>query len=367
MRTSFRLIILVFGVIFSSAFICRAEGNINREERLKADGPYIIYDEYGKTRYIQVNVNGEIIDTTYTFIPEDFSFTVTDQTEKYCFEVSLHKHITPEWKHKKRRKTFILSDPHGKMELMVELLKENHIIDKDLHWSYGKNHLVVLGDIFDRGDDVTQMLWLIYKLEYEAAKAGGTVSFLLGNHEAMVLAGDIRYIEDKYADLADTLNVTVPELYAANTELGKWISKKNTIEYIDDILLVHAGLSEDLIESGLSVAQINNLVRSGLYMDRKVRKTDPVLGQLFGSFGPIWYRGLVLNKEKYNPASPEVIEKILEYFNTSKIIIGHTIFDDITFLHNEQVIAVNVDNERNHDLGLSRAILLKGNRIKVIR
>mgnify|MGYP000243614500 CR=1 FL=1 len=36
-----------------------------------------------------------------------------------------------------------------------------------------------------------------YKLEEEAAKAGGHVSFMLGNHEPMVLANDLRYTKEK--------------------------------------------------------------------------------------------------------------------------------------------------------------------------
>lgn len=46
---------------------------------------------------------------------------------------------------------------------------------------------MIIGDIFDRGKDVPQIFWLFYKLEEEAAKAGGHVSFILGNHEPMVL------------------------------------------------------------------------------------------------------------------------------------------------------------------------------------
>ena len=42
---------------------------------------------------------------------------------------------------------------------------------------------MIIGDIFDRGKDVPQIFWLFYKLEEEAAKAGGHVSFMLGNHE----------------------------------------------------------------------------------------------------------------------------------------------------------------------------------------
>lgn len=59
-----------------------------------------------------------------------------------------------------------------------------------------ENHLMIIGDIFDRGKDVPQIFWLFYKLEEEAAKAGGHVSFILGNHEPMVLANDLRYTKE---------------------------------------------------------------------------------------------------------------------------------------------------------------------------
>ena len=71
-----------------------------------------------------------------------------------------------------------MSDPHGRLDCVVSLLQGNGIIDENLNWNYDSNHLMILGDIFDRGDDVTQILWLIYKLEQEAAQAGGCVSFL---------------------------------------------------------------------------------------------------------------------------------------------------------------------------------------------
>ena len=38
-------------------------------------------------------------------------------------------------------------------------MKSLGIIDKNLNWKFGKGHLVVLGDIFDRGSMVTEVLW----------------------------------------------------------------------------------------------------------------------------------------------------------------------------------------------------------------
>lgn len=69
---------------------------------------------------------------------------------------------------------------------------------------------MIIGDIFDRGKDVPQIFWLFYKLEEEAAKAGGHVSFMLGNHEPMVLANDLRYTKEKYKILAEKLKMKYP-------------------------------------------------------------------------------------------------------------------------------------------------------------
>ena len=63
-------------------------------------------------------------------------------------------------------------------------------MDSACHWTFGKGHLVICGDLFDRGNDVTAELWLLYKLEEEAKEKGGYVHTILGNHEIMNLSGD---------------------------------------------------------------------------------------------------------------------------------------------------------------------------------
>ena len=65
------------------------------------------------------------------------------------------------------------------------------MIDADYNWIFGTNQLVIIGDVFDRGVDVLPIYWLIYKLEKEAEDAGGKVTFLIGNHETMVLGNDL--------------------------------------------------------------------------------------------------------------------------------------------------------------------------------
>lgn len=71
-----------------------------------------------------------------------------------------------------------MSDPHGRLDCVISLLQGNGVINDNYQWNFGSNHLVIIGDIFDRGKDVLQIFWLFYKLEDEAVKAGGHVSFL---------------------------------------------------------------------------------------------------------------------------------------------------------------------------------------------
>jgi len=91
-----------------------------------------------------------------------------------------------------------ISDAHGQYDIMIDLLKAHRVIDEQNQWTFGKGHLVITGDNLDRGDKVMEILWFLFFLEKQAAEAGGKVHVLLGNHEVMVLQGDIRYLNRKY-------------------------------------------------------------------------------------------------------------------------------------------------------------------------
>ena len=79
------------------------------------------------------------------------------------------------------------------MQAFVEVLRSAGVIDQKDHWIGGKTHLVQTGDMPDRGPDTRKVMDLLMALEKEAAKAGGHVHALIGNHEAMNVYGDLRY------------------------------------------------------------------------------------------------------------------------------------------------------------------------------
>ena len=334
---------------------------------VSADGPYVLYQEDGGTRIITVDHNGELRDTTYNVLPDNYELPVISSNGKHSFKVPFHSIQRPSWKYNKSRKVFVMSDPHGNIDCFVSLLKGNNVIDDNLNWRYGNNHLVIIGDIFDRGDDVVPILWLVYKLEQEALQAGGYVSFLLGNHESMVLANDLRYCTEKYKVLADKLGVPYTQLFGRNSELGKWLATRNTIQIIGNDLYVHAGLSKEFYEMELSIPVVNEEMSKVLFLNKKDRKSYSALSAfLYGNSGPIWYRGLVRSEEKYNPLTLEILELILKRYNVKKIIVGHTIFDDISTFYNGKVIDVNVNNLTNKENKKGRGIIIKNNRYKVI-
>jgi len=225
----------------------------------------------------------------------------------------------------------------------------------------------VIGDIFDRGYDVLPLLWLMYKLEQEAADAGGAAVLLLGNHEGMVLAGDVRYTRGKYLETARQLGMeNYRQLFSPDTELGRWLATRNTMLRIGRHLFVHAGLSARLLERDLEMDTLNARMSEGLYRTSKERREDPTLEFLYRSAGPVWYRGMVCTDEKYDPLTPEQTDALLRRYDADRLLVGHTIFPDISTFHDGRVIAVNVQNELNRRKNRGRAVLIEGSRISVV-
>ena len=226
--------------------------------------------------------------------------------------------------------------------------------------------MVIIGDVFDRGKDVLPIFWLIYKLEQEAEKAGGKVSFLLGNHEEMVIRNNLRYTSEKYKHLADTLHLPYNMLWQANSELGRWLMTKNTIQVIGKNLFVHAGLSPEFLSKHLDVQMVNDTISHYLLRDKEERAASILAAFLFGDSGPLWYRGMVRTDLKYNPISMPEVNEILKTYRVERIYVGHTIFTDITGFYNEKIIDVNVDNKENRNAERARGILIEKDKVRVV-
>ena len=352
-------------VTFILAFSAFALNAAETRDSLSVDGPYVLYTDNG-VRIITVGNEGVINDETLPAVPE--TMTVTDHLGRYPFDVRLHPVSRLRWKvDTQPERVFVMSDPHGRLDCVISLLEGNNVIDSDLHWSFGQDHLVVIGDIFDRGEDVVQIYWLFYKLQQEAEEAGGRVTMLLGNHEPMEFAGDMRYAKPKYKILARELGLEYRDLFGPSSELGRWIATWNTICQIGQDIFVHAGLGGDFYRWNLTVPEVNAQMSRALFLQSKERKAlSDTLAFLYGSNGPIWYRGLVVKNKRFRPIQRDTLDMIRERYGVDHIIVGHTMLKDVTTFLDGKVIDVNVDNRVNQRKHRGRGILIEGDRYFVV-
>ncbi|WP_299793727.1 metallophosphoesterase [uncultured Shewanella sp.] len=234
------------------------------------------------------------------------------------------------------KKIVALSDVHGQYDILLTLLRKQHIIDEDNNWAFGDGHMVMTGDMFDRGHQVNEVLWFMYKLDRQASAAGGKLHLLMGNHEQMVMRGDLRYVHERYNVAAKLLDRSYDELYDKSSEIGQWLRAKNTLVKINDTLFLHGGISSEWIDRELTLAKANDLYRKNIDRSKPELKQDELLNYLFFGNGPTWFRGYF--KPGYDESE---LDKILSYFDVKQIVVGHTSQERVLGLYDNKVIAVD--------------------------
>ncbi len=252
-------------------------------------------------------------------------------------------------KYKNVDKILAIGDLHGGFDELRTFLINNKITDKNLNWIWGNGHLVFAGDVFDRGDKVTECFWLIYKLEKEASLAGGKVHLILGNHEIMELSGDKRYLAKKYIDLCNRLNFNYSALYGKKTILGKWLRSKNAIIVINDILFVHGGISPELAQKKISIQTVNYTIKS--ILNRNNQEPENASEELImGASGPLWYRGYVkLPDSYYNKTgqkfdfTEENLNQILKYYKVKTIVFANTHVSRIEAMYHAKLFGIDIE------------------------
>jgi hypothetical protein len=185
-----------------------------------------------------------------------------------------------------------IADVHGAFTQFVTILQRTGLVDGKRRWSGGAATFVQIGDILDRGARARECVDLVMDLERQAEKAGGKVIPLLGNHEAMNVMHDVRYVTpeiyrtfatERSEDVRGQALQSYLEFLAAHTghvhsilvpaddatkkkwldehppgyfeyqdalgpdgKYGKWIRRHQVIAQVGDGLFVHGGLNPAL-------------------------------------------------------------------------------------------------------------------------
>ncbi len=270
-----------------------------------------------------------------------------------------------------------IGDLHGDYQAFESLMLDAGLIDKRGRWAGGKTIFVQTGDVPDRGPDSLKIINHLRKLQKQAPRKGGRVVTLVGNHEAMNITGDLRYVHPgEYSAFTNRNSKRVRErVYEANREnieafylerdpeltsedikaqwieatplgklehqtawrpdgdVGEWVAANPAVAIIGDSLFVHGGVSEKYVS--FSLDEINDAVAKAL----TERSTDP--GSIINdAAGPLWYRGLVVRTESNTTRATDMgmsdtqtsaqlsitdeIELVLNAFDVARIVIGHT-------------------------------------------
>lgn len=256
-----------------------------------------------------------------------------------------------------------IGDLHGDYDAYVALLRAAGLTDRKGRWTGGDTIFVQTGDVPDRGPDSLKIIEHLMKLKVQAKKKGGAVITLVGNHEAMNMTGDLRYVhpgeyaafvdrnskrlrdrvyEQNRARIEEFYRATDPELTDAEvkarwfeqTPLGKiehqeawgpdgavgaFVDENPAVVIVGRNLLVHGGVSDAYL--GYSASDMNMMTMRAL----EERSTDPA-SIINDPLGPLWYRGLVNTAPaEGEPApAPGEADRVLAAFNVDHIIVGHT-------------------------------------------
>lgn len=345
-------ILLPLVCMFSPFFVSADDPYIDNS-RAGVDGPYVFYR--GKEIVVKSVVK---MDTSLLLQKQQFTdrrivplrCSVGETGDQFSFYLKRTLETEPDH-YKMPEKLLAVSDIEGNFAGFKMILLGAKVVDENFNWTFGDGHLVLVGDFFDRGLQVTEVLWLIYKLEQEAEDVGGKVHFILGNHEILNLEGNTQYVRKKYLENAKIIDEAYTRWFDNNAELGRWLRTKNAIEIIGDYAFCHGGVSTTLARTGLGLTDINRIARKYLGTPYEEIR-DPLALSVFDvKTGIFWYRNAAKNM-----LDAAEIKDIMEYVGAKRMVVGHTLQADITAYYNGRLVCIDLYHEENLRQGFMKAL-----------
>ncbi len=171
-----------------------------------------------------------------------------------------------------------IGDLHGGYEAFVAILRATSLVDDALRLVDGRSCVVQTGDVVDRGPRSREILDLLMALQ---AQAPERVEMILGNHEAMTITGDLRYVdppeiaafatdenpEERAAAFAafagrgttrEEFDRSFPpgwfarrRAFGADGRYGRWLLERPAVVQIDGSVFVHGGLTPSEAAQGI--------------------------------------------------------------------------------------------------------------------
>lgn len=227
-------------------------------------------------------------------------------------------------------RTVAVGDIHGDLDALIRILLGAEILDSVGRWAAEATHLVLMGDLNDRGPESVNVMDFVVSLASDAERAGCRIDALLGNHELLAVQQDYRYVwPSEFVDLEnfyyDGVN-GIDAIYRGNGPYAQWIRTRPTIVRVDSTLFVHAGLERWARE--LDMASVNALIsRWVAYFQGAADSPDESTLWLIeeGKGGPLWTR--CFGAEKAPDHDPvdlcTELRHLLRQWQADRLVIGH--------------------------------------------
>ena len=226
-----------------------------------------------------------------------------------------------------------VGDLHGDLDATRRVLRLAGAIDGKDGWIGGRLVVVQTGDAIDRADDDRAILDFLERLKGEAAKAGGELVAMSGNHEIMNAMFDFRYVTP---GAFATFSGTLPKDGAAAQKIrgvepaaqgraaafapgsgayATMIARRPLIYRAGDTLFVHGGILPKHVAFGIE--RINDETAAWLLGQQTA--PPPILTQ---EDGPIWTR-----MYSAAPGREEcvILNEVLAAVAAKRMVMGHTV------------------------------------------
>ncbi|MGI8705878.1 MAG: metallophosphoesterase [Sphingomicrobium sp.] len=266
-----------------------------------------------------------------------------------------------------------VGDLHGDFAAWRDIAGAAGLVGRNGQWTGGRTTLVQVGDMVDRGPDSLKIIRELMRLQKEAPRQGGRVIVLVGNHEAMNITGDLRYVtrdefaafatrrsaelrdrlyDAKKADIEANYRAKDPSMtpsairdawlnatpdgwvehrlaWAPSGEIGRWVIRNPAAALVNGNLFVHGGISAEY--SKLQLADLNRKVAAAL---KAVEQSPSSI--VHDPLGPLWYRGLITRDPKAaeippvpegaapRPSMEQELATVLSAYGARRIVVGHT-------------------------------------------
>ncbi len=224
------------------------------------------------------------------------------------------------------------ADVHGDFDATVRVLTLAGLIDENQTWVGGTTVVVQTGDQLDRGDGERAILDLFESLSEQAWAAGGGFYPLLGNHEIMNLALDLRYVtpggfaefEDIEHDSNDPFLSEYPPqqrgrvaAFRSGGPYAQILAGHNLTMQVGTTVFVHGGILPQHAVVGLKT--INEEVQAWA----RGEAPEPTRW-VRSATSPVWSRHY---SDRPDASDCALLAQALETLGAVRMVVGHTVQD----------------------------------------